>query len=237
MPSTELLEYIQTFLGFGQSRASLWFIGLEQGGGSDLPELRRRLRAWHRLDRAPLIDLEQYHALIAEPRWFGEHAKIQPTWGKLVRVTLARQGLVGVNRDQVRHYQAEQLGRAEGDTVIADLMPLPCPRVGQWPWTSLSHELRELRSRAAYLRAFRGKRVEALRAAVERFRPEVVVFLGESQDALRAWSEIAGFGFRATSQGRLEARSTRTRFVVVRHPTAHGVTNAYFEAVGRTLAA
>lgn len=66
-------------------------------------------------------------------------------------------------------------------------------------------------------------------------RPKAVVFLGISES--NTWSEIAQGRFVEGPAGACWARVGSTRYVVVTHPTAHGAKNAYFEEVGRELAA
>jgi hypothetical protein len=67
--------YMHTFVGFGTPDAPVWFIGLEQGGGEDLPELERRLAAWQTLGSSETADLLEYCEQIQEARWHGRGAK------------------------------------------------------------------------------------------------------------------------------------------------------------------
>jgi hypothetical protein len=155
MTRTEILQYVHNFVGFGHANAGLWFVGLEQGGGSGLAELQLRLNAW----------------------------------------------------------------------------------AGAWPYGELAPNLPELRTRSSYMQAFWPHRIGIIRNAIRRSRPAVVVFAGMSRHAIQAWGEISGTDFVTNAGGWRDAWAGGTHFVVVRHPTAYGITNEYLEAVGRGIAA
>lgn len=227
-----LSDYMSRFIGFGCPTAPVWFIGLEQGGGESLVELQRRVSAWQESGAGELADLRDHCERIGEHRWHGPRPRIQPTLGKLVRLLLAAQRQV-VDTESVRYHQAEKFGCASGESVIADLMPLPSRNVSTWIYSSLIG-VPDLESRESYLRRYRPKRVALLREAIHAASPKAVVFIGSSET--NTWAEIAGAAFAEGSEGAAWARVGPTRFVVLTHPTAYGSRNAYFEDVGRSLA-
>jgi hypothetical protein len=228
-----LLEYMERFIGFGEPTARVWFIGLEQGGGEDLAELERRLDAWRQSGGGPFADLREYCERLGERRWHGPSPRIQPTLGKLVRLMLALEG-VTADTENVRSYQAEKFGRVGGGSVIAELMPLPSRNVSQWIYGSLC-DVPSLETRDSYVQRYRPVRVALIRDALRAANPRAVVFLGTSEK--HTWAEIAGSPFVDGPAGASWAEGDSTRFVVLTHPTAYGATNAYFERVGRELAA
>jgi hypothetical protein len=226
-----LLDYMRRFIGFGAPHARTWFIGLEQGGGEDLDELERRLDAWSQSGATTFADLAEHCRRIGDNRWHGERARIQPTLGSLVRMMLASQGIVPTP-DAVRRYQSAHFGSAKGETVIAELMPLPSRSITDWIYSESG--VPGLETRESYLRTYRPMRVELLREAIRRAAPRSVVFLGLTGAA--TWAEIAGASFTRGPAGADWVTVGPTRFVIVKHPVAFGARNSYFEEIGRVLA-
>lgn len=227
-----LREYMRRFIGFGSPKAPTWFIGLEQGGGENLAELDRRLSAWVDVGAAPFGDFQEYCRRIGERRWHGDTPRIQSTLGKLVRVVLASQG-IEPTPEVVRKYQAQRFGCANEQTVIAELMPLPSRSLSDWIYAATG--VPGLETRDAYVREYRPLRTELLRAAISIYAPRAVVFMGLTES--ETWAQIAASEFADGPAGALWASSGVTRFVIAKHPTAFGAPNAYFDQIGRALAA
>lgn len=159
--------------------------------------------------------------------------RIQPTLGKLVRLVLAAKG-ISPTIDAVRNYQAHRFGRLNEGTVIAELMPLPSRNVSHWIYSALT-DVPGLHTREAYLQEYRPKRLALLRDAIRAAAPRAVVFLGLSE--AQTWAEIADAPYTQGPEGVQWTRSGSTRFAILKHPTAFGAKNAYFENIGRELAA
>jgi hypothetical protein len=223
---------MRSFVGFGSPEARTWFVGLEQGGGEDLLELERRLAAWSSLGAGAFADLPEYCQRMGESRWHGDSPRIQPTLGKLVRIALASEG-IEATPDVVRRYQASRFACANGQTVIAELMPLPSRNVSEWIYSATG--LPALASRDSYVREYRPLRIRLLREAVRMLAPRRVVFLGVSE--FDTWAEVAAAKFDQGPGGAFWGASGPTGFVIARHPTSFGATNAYFDTIGRALAA
>ncbi len=68
------------------SRASYWFVGMEEGGGRSLDEVARRLAAWDERGRRPLEDLRDYHLAIRITGHFVGAIKLQRTWAMLIQI-------------------------------------------------------------------------------------------------------------------------------------------------------
>jgi hypothetical protein len=227
-----LVSYMERFVGFGALDAGLWFVGMEQGGGQDLHELARRLEAWQSLGSTEVADLQAYCELLGERRWHGPHARIQPTLGKMVRVVLATRG-ENASPAAVRAYQSERLGRAGGETLVAELFPLPSQTVGHWIYGDCS-SLPYLRSRQAYLTEVGPKREALLRAGIDLYAPRAVVFLGWCYMA--DWRRLIETPLELRDQPRIGiGRRGKTVCIVSLHPTSYGVTNEYFSEIGKIL--
>ena len=229
----DLLDrYIHTFFGYGDLAAPIWFVGMEEGGGTDRETLERELTRWDEAGQPTSIPRTE-DPPEGESQWFRAHRpRIQPTWGKLIRATLVALGQPADTED-VRRYQVERLTRPGAEMALLELMPLRSRNVRGWPYAELS-DLDYLRSRKLYTEKIAKVREARLRDLIAEHRPKAVAFFGEAyadrwvriaRDDL-AWTEKA-FGHAARGDG--------TDYFRVHHPTAHGSTNARFEALGEAM--
>ena len=227
-----LSDFARSFYGYGDYEAPYWFVGMEEGGGSSYAEVERRLRAWQDRGRSELEDLPTYSEVVGAGRFFEEGAPLQPTWRGLIRILQAAEG-AAPTPDSVREYQRDRLGRRGGQTALLELFPLPSP--GTKPWLYARHSaLPHLADRERYRDHFADERVARIRRRIDEHRPRGVVLYGTSY--LPYWRRIAG-GSLQHVDGLLVGTAGGTAFVLTQHPAARGVTNAYFDNAGRTLAA
>lgn len=97
--SPDLLDaFTQRFAGYGNAQAPVWFIGMEEGSGQSLAELRRRVEAWAERGCRTLEDLPSYHHAIGLPRHFVSPWPLQRTWTPLLRFLLAWRGAIEPHR-------------------------------------------------------------------------------------------------------------------------------------------
>lgn len=228
-PATATLErFTTTFFGYGSWAAPIWIVGMEEGGGATVAEVTRRLAVWEQRGGRDLEDLVQYHHAIGVTKHMNADARIQPTWAKMIHLLFGARGLP-FDTEQVRSFQARDLGRSNGDTCILELLPLPSPNVRTWsyaPWN-----VPYLRDRKTYRQHLVPERVERIRARVSTYRPKAVVFLGMSY--LEHWQKIAGTPLEV--QENVAVAGGDTLYIAVRHPASRGVTNAYFRGVGELI--
>lgn len=224
-----LRRFMHTFLGYGSWNARLWFAGMEEGGGSDLPEIASRLAAW---DGSELMDIREFHRGLEGIDWFGKHPPLQSTWSKLIRVLLCAEGLA-CNSETVRRHQRDELGSASGRTALIELLPLPAQSMQHWIYDKLW--IPELATRATYARRLRNERMLTIRDRIDKYKPAAIVFYGVEYRT--EWQEIAKAEFVPSETGRhAVAQRGETRLVMVRHPVARGSRNEEFCAIGRELA-
>ena len=95
----------------------------------------------------------------------------------LIRSILAYHG-ASANRVDIKRYQAKHLGRTDGETLLLDLMPLPSPSTGTWPYSMSG--IPNLETRNSYKKTFLPKRIEFLRGLMESYRPPVAVAYGKN---------------------------------------------------------
>jgi hypothetical protein len=220
--------YIKGFYGHGRYESRYWYIGMEAGGGRTESEVISRIQGWHNHGRPEL------EALGGSARWFRDPAALQPTWKHLIRITLNAEGLPA-QREDIRAYQKARLGREDGLECILELLPLPSPGVGKWlfyPKSGLDY----LSDRATYTGYVTPGRIEHLRTRIAEHRPGVVTFYGRKYE--NEWRAISGVDFRPARIINVStARNDHTLFITMPHPTAYGLTNAYFDAIGQLIAA
>ncbi|TAJ19080.1 MAG: hypothetical protein EPO68_06860 [Planctomycetota bacterium] len=229
----ELLDaFMAGHFGYGNLAAPVWFVGMEEHGGHREQEIALRLAAWSNLGRRVVSDVRDYHHAIGVDDHWVERPPIQPTWGRLIRVLLASKGLVP-DTESVRAYQRDRLGRADGESCLLELMPLPAPGIGSWPYRQFSDNP-ALTAREAYIRHVLPARVAQLRALIHEHRPHTVVFYGTSY--LAHWEAIADAKLAEIETGIRAGRAADTLFVAARHPAARGTSGAEFERVGAIVA-
>jgi hypothetical protein len=237
MLDDQLLEkYIHTFYGYGNYHGDFWFVGKEEGGGGTIEDALQRLNAWSRRGCRELEDVFEYHQAFGSTACFGQHPRIQPVWGKLIRSLLKAKGQEAT-LDQVRGYQGQQLAREGGETCLLELLPLPSPSAGIWLYSDYS-QLPQLLERQVYRESYAAQRADHIRHRVLKYKPRAVVFYSLDAWYQQCWRAIAeGANFSTHKNGFQSGANGSTLFVIAKHPTAPRVTNEYFEAIGDLIAA
>lgn len=229
-----LRHFMQTFYGYGNDRGAYWFIGMEEGGGDTLAEVQNRLATWQARGARALEDVVDYHLALGITHPFTDHPKIQPTWGKLIRVLLSSQGTTPT-REAIRQYQRTEWARPDSDSCLLELLPLPSPSTHHWLYGEHS-TLPELATRESYRTAWVVRRSHALQQQITHHQPAVVICY--SFGYLEYWQGIVGGDLLAAAAGAFYHTTVgNTLCVVIKHPAATGVTSAYFEAVGHFIRA
>ena len=231
-----LNSYCQTFAGYGQWLAPVWFVGIEEAGGKTESEIRQRLDVWVSRGSRELEDATAFYPESGNSRWHGSDATAQPTWKQLIRMLLLAQGKA-TTPNAILDYQRNLLGKFGGETCLVELFPLPAPSLQDWlyaPWSRLPW----LESRIAYEKEVLSGRINLLRQRIDRFQPSVVVFYGDGQ--LRHWQRIIGAGtYRRPIPGKLIGHQRDgLQFFVTKHPACPGFLPSVddcFDEVGRFL--
>ncbi|HUS15229.1 MAG TPA: hypothetical protein VM536_09455 [Chloroflexia bacterium] len=225
-----LEAYIRGFYGHGATTAPYWFIGMEFGGGKSPEEIVTRIQGWYDRGRHEREDFVR-----GTTQWSTDHPPLQSTWAKLIRVVLSAEGDVP-NKEQLRDYQRDCLGRAGGLDCLLELLPLPSPGLNKWLYYPELSKLPYLQSRALYTEHVMLGRIAHLQHMIADHKPRAVVFYGSGYEYW--WSQIAGTDFAPSRMPRVAvARNAHTRFVSMLHPVAFGVKDSYFDAIGRLIAA
>jgi hypothetical protein len=232
-----LTDYAQKFFGYGRWEAPIWFVGIEEGGGTDIQAVHDRLQAWAASGQSnEPEDAPSFHLASKNDVWHRPNAKLQSTWKQLIRMLLLARGEADTD-DALRHYQRSQLGTATGETCLAELLPLPSPGRNDWNYRAWS-DLPWLQSRAAYEQKILSHRISLLRERIDRNRPRVVIFYGDGQ--LKHWRQIMGSVdyHRPIRQKLIAHERDGIAFFVTIHPTHPDLrpdTDDYFREIGQFL--
>lgn len=230
----ELVTMFATnFYGYGDDKAPLWFVGLEEGGGNDLSKVQARLLEWQRRGGHELEDLKEFHEAIGVRNWFGNSPKIQTTWGKYIRLLLSARNGAPASDDDVRGLQTSGFGQYGSRTCLIELLPLPSPSIDDWNYEA-TEDLLWLESRKKYRQHHLPHRAKQIARKIKDKQPKVVVFAARKFEKPKIWSHFEGFPAleRDVVRGLASASLGETRLIVIRHPASRGVTNEYFEKVG-----
>jgi hypothetical protein len=223
-----LRAFMRGFYGYGSYGAKYWFIGPEEGGQSSVGDLARRIDVWCARGEHEIEDSLAFHEALNHTRWFGEAPKRQATWARLSQILLTAEGRPCANRD-ILEYQGTRLGRWGGDTLVAELMPLPAKNTTTWYASGLN--MPELISRKDYQAVIRPRRIAHLKQRILEHQPHVVIFYG----ARHLIPGLLGIDFepqKASDAGWLG----RTRLLAMKHPTAFGARREDFDEVARSIA-
>jgi hypothetical protein len=132
---------ILNFIGFGNPDAKVVFIGMEEGLKRDV-DLQSELSA--RSEYNQYADLFEARGGGSDRRHFAGQLILQRTWGPMCRVMLARDNKDYTSIPAAKEYQAKKLGRLNGDSLLAEVLPLPSSstREEDWQYRELSPNTR-----------------------------------------------------------------------------------------------
>jgi hypothetical protein len=80
------------------------------------------------------------------------------------------------SEENIQHYLASQLGRADGTVLICELMPLPTPDDSEW---SFSAQIPQYASREAYYAEVKPLRIAFFKELVQQQLPKVIIAFGQ----------------------------------------------------------
>jgi len=184
--STTDVENIVGFLGYGNPKESVWFIGIEEGlGGADSADAVENLKA--RGAFAPIMDLrEAHHGKLREggaPINFDVRPPRTQVWqwiAKIMRAYQGRNDWKDVNC--ANEYIRCSLGRYNGMTFLTELQSIPSNNTRNRAYTQAFNNLLgdKLDERLA-------KRQEGLLDLLDSSRPRTVICYGDGQMRARQY--------------------------------------------------
>jgi hypothetical protein len=230
-----LQSFMNTFMGYGDLCANTWFVGMEEGGGNSLEDIKLRIEMWEARGCRTIEDCAEYHNAIGEGHLFNPPlGSAQRTWDWLMRAQLVAECQKS-NALASKRLQAERWLRHGSGTCAIELLPLPSPSVSVWHYSKFSKNPL-LQDRDSYKAAMLPSRINTIKSMISAHRPHNVLFYGKQY--LSYWKEISGLEF-LDSDGIGTARSVHTNFICAIHPTAPikgaGKKISYWNAVGERI--
>jgi hypothetical protein len=140
MTSTGPIDWqrIEEFIGYGSATAPYVFLGMEEGLRSEAA-LDAGLAV--RSNYQPFEDLFEASRLSENERYFGDDPKNQPTWRPMCDLMLRlTEDVVAPTLPQRLRYMADKLGRSNGLTLLAELMPYPRKKADRKHWPYAKYE-------------------------------------------------------------------------------------------------
>jgi hypothetical protein len=222
--------FASKFFGYGNWNAPIWFVGMEEACG-DVAGLKRRFAAWNERGRAALEDAREFHIAFGDDsRFVGARPSTQPTWRGLIKIMQAAEGK-SIDIESCRLRQQHDWGRANGESCLLELLPLPSPDTLTWVYGRHS-KLPYLKCRSVYTDQFLEVRTEKLKSLIAEHSPRAVVFYGRKYQ--KHWDAIAGGSFQLARESAFRFRQGQSTIYVSIAHSSRG-SNLLFSAVGKFL--
>lgn len=166
-----LIDHLVRFVGYGHPSAKTWFIGIEEAA-PDVTSLQPRIQFGAYEDLASAhqkLGITQFHQL---PK-----PKIQRTWRGMCILALALEGKFKPNAQDIRLFQAQQLGRSHGSTFLTEILPVPKPKARKWPQT-YARAFPNIKGYSDYERDYFPIRLRQIQRLLLQYRPKNIVCYG-----------------------------------------------------------
>lgn len=221
-------ERIKNFWGYGNLDSPYWFIGMEEGYNESNEILHDRFTA---TAQQQVCDI--YHDLKIDPGhviWFEENAPIQRTWRRLIEMMLYAETHTFPDKEAIRAFQINKLGRKNSNNALLELMPLPSKSIAEKDWLYADSGVEGLSSRKDYLETYKDERIEALRKLVEKHKPKYVICYSLSYQ--EDWQKLTDASFIEVNPRRLYlAKDSNTTFAITPHSVAQGLSNKDWQMI------
>jgi hypothetical protein len=222
-------DYCLDFYGYGNPEADYWFVGMEEGGVNTITDFYDHyIRDW---GKEASIDILTGINQEAKIKYFSEGAKIQRTWGRLIRIILSIKNQK-LDIEIIRNFQKDKLGRIEGNNFLLELLPLPNKNMSEWLYGCLG--IPTLMTREIYSDFYLQKRIEGIQNLIVEGKPKVVIFYSTTPQYVTSWKSIIGSDCEITD-GLFIRKFDDVIFCICKHPAARGLKNDYFDKVGNKI--
>jgi len=195
-------------------------MGMEEASGGE-DNIRTRLMF------RPVMDNAEAHKMLGVTHLHWGRRKIQRTWRGMCYIMLRLENEEPTT-ENIRTYQAENLGRYEGTTLLTELMPIPKPKVHKWSYKEL---IPQFSSREDYYQTVKPRRIDFLRDLIEKHKPKVVIGYGKS-----FWADYRELfiGYDFNQEGQFQTGVFNDSLVIMTpHFTARSMNGRFDEVVTR----
>jgi hypothetical protein len=232
MLSKELIENrIENFWGYGNLKSDVWFIGMEEGFGGTLDDLKAR---FEKTQNRSVIDIKNDMTDVDDHmKWFSSKPNIQRTWSKLILILLAiNYKKYNPDNEEIRSFQKNLFGRLEGNHCLLEFMPLPSKSTKPQDWIYNQFNVNYLITRKTYIASITPRRILLLQKLIKINKPKILIFY--SLTYLEKWKSITNKNF-IFSDGIYFNDSEETKYFIIPHPTAHGMTKIQWNNISKKI--
>ncbi len=213
-------ERINRFWGYGNLKADIWFIGMEEGFHGNLIDLENR---FNRTKNKSVVDLQNDMSDVQDHmKWFLPNSGIQRTWGKIIKILLTLKSNKKITNDEIKEFQRKEFGRLNSDHCRLEFMPLPCRSTKKKDWFYNKFEIDYLETRKKYIDKIMPLRIKLFQDLIKKYSPKIIICYSFSY--LKKWQEVVGCELLDKSN-LYYCKNNGSNFFVIPHPTAHGMTN------------
>lgn len=228
IPKELIQDRIHNFFGYGNLNSPTWFIGMEEGFDGTLDDLKKRFES---AKGKQTLDLQNGLQSKDHSKWFLQKPKLQPTWSKLILILLRLQGKE-ISNELIRTFQKTSFCRKNSNHCCLELMPLPCRSTKEKHWFYNTFGIEYLRTRRSYLESVMPIRMHLFQNLIKKYSPTIVVFYSFSY--LNNWNSI--ISTVSKKEGAIyHTKQGKTRFFIIPHPTAHGITNSEWIDIANSI--
>lgn len=173
--TTDQLQRLLNFKGYGRVKAPIWFLGMEEGLGGGNDEFLLYTNIMARVDK---YDRDVMDMVIAH-KTMGYHIETEiasPTqvWTWMAKIVLK---LTNDTATSPWRYIQTQLGSANGCTFLTELLPIPTPKNYSWP--TLYEKLTPYLDWQSYFEAVIEFRISMLQKLIEDNHPKYIFAYGK----------------------------------------------------------
>lgn len=224
-----LLEFAETFLGYGNLKSQVWFIGMEPGAPRDIIKLGKFFKGWAKRGKLPIDDVKASYLEIDDPHYrdlFKSDAKYQRTWGPLIKLLKYYNGEKEVTTESVKSFQINKLGGLHSDHCLLEILPLPSPDNTAKSWEDFYGHC--FGTRKEYEKEYLKKRKTLIRNLILTHKPKLVVFYGLKYKTTFAEIVDNDFNSRLSSESKVIRYTENgfTKYLLIRQPS-QGVSDKY----------
>jgi hypothetical protein len=218
---------IKSFWGYGNLNSPYWLIGMEEGYNAETEDLYKRFKASENKQICDVADLKIDPGSYS---LFENGAPLNRTYKRLIQMMLYAETKKHPDKEALRDFQINQLGRSDSNNAILELMPLPSKSIDPKDWLYAETGIDGLSSRKDYLETYKDERIEALRSLIEQYKPKYVICYSLSYQ--KDWQKLTDKPFIEVNPRRLYlAKDGGTTIAITPHSVAQGLSNRVWEGI------
>ena len=232
-----LWDFSNKFLGYGNIKAPIWFIGMEPGSPDNKKLLEKFFNVWADRNKPAIDDVKASHLQIGHShytRFFEKPVIYERTWGGLIKILFAIDGNNEFTIEDVKKYQRDKFGQLNSNHCILELFALPAKNIKAQYWDKHYRKHFNI-TKAEFFNKQLKNRISILKNLIIKNKPKSIIFYGTSYK--NYWEEVAECKIDKVNiidkKEIFYKAFNKTKYIVCYHPVAHGITNEYLAGVGK----